>query len=115
MARYTSRRTIIISSRNDEMFREHLEKRGRESVPIYTSPDNNQIFSPEQRNSFDYRAYVWRSGDKLRKLSADFYGDSYFWWIIGWFNMKPTDAHWKAGDIAYIPENLEQVLAFYGY
>lgn len=115
MARYTNRRNIIINSRNDELFREHLENRGREGVSLYSSPNNRQILTPEQRASFQYRAYVWRMGDKLRKLSADFYGDSYFWWVIGWFNMKPTDAHWKAGDTVYVPEKLEEVLAFYGY
>ena len=115
MARYSNRGTVVVSGRADEMYREHLDRRGREALVIYATPNNRQIMDVGDRILFDLKAYTWQRGDKLRKLSHDFYGDSYFWWVLGWFNMKPTDAHWKVGDVVYVPIKLEQALAYYGY
>ena len=40
---------------------------------------------------------------RMDKLSQQYYGNSEYWWVIGLFNGKPTDAHMEMGDIIKIP------------
>ena len=54
-------------------------------------------------------------GDRYYKLAASFYGDARYWWIIAWFNKKPTESHIKVGDIIRIPTSLGDILAAMGY
>ena len=49
--------------------------------------------------------HVWSFGDNLIKLSNKFYGTPSYWWIIGFINKKPTDAHYSIGDNIFIPTN----------
>ena len=49
--------------------------------------------------------HTWSFGDSLLKLSNKFYNAPNYWWIIAFINKKPTDAHFKIGDILYIPSN----------
>ena len=46
-------------------------------------------------------------GDKLYKFAHEYYGDPNLWWVIAWYNNKPTDAHFKLGETVYIPRELE--------
>ena len=52
---------------------------------------------------------MWSVGTKLWKLASKHYGDGGLYWVIGLYNMKPTDAHWKIGDPVYIPHPHEYV------
>ena len=38
-------------------------------------------------------------------------GDPTLWWIIAWYNLKPTESHFKIGDLVYIPLPLDRVLS----
>ena len=51
--------------------------------------------------------HVFSLGDTLFKISYKQYGDPKFWWVIAWFNSKPTDLHCEIGDIIFIPFPLE--------
>jgi hypothetical protein len=73
----------------------------------FNFPTNEQISTME---SFPYR---WGATDKLYNVAYDYYGYASLWWIIAWFNKKPTAAHFKIGDIVYIPLPLESVLEFF--
>ena len=53
---------------------------------------------------------VYKTGDKLYKISYSYYGDTKYWWVIAWFNRKPTDFHCKIGDTIYVPFPLKQAL-----
>ena len=57
---------------------------------------------------------VWSEGDRYYKLAQHFYGDSAHWWIIAWFNKKPTEGHINFGDLIYVPLPLERVISYYG-
>ena len=57
----------------------------------------------------------WRVGDRLYKLANEYYGDSTKWWVIAWFNQKPTESHFSLGDIVYIPLPLSTALDMLGY
>ena len=65
----------------------------------------------EQRRTLQKVRHTWRLGDRLYKLAHQHYGDSTLWWVIAWYNMKPTDSHFRGGDVVYIPTPLEKVLA----
>ena len=58
-------------------------------------------------------AHLWKLGDRYWKLAANHYDDPELWWLIGWYNKKPTEAHLRFGDVIYIPTPLERVLAFF--
>ena len=55
--------------------------------------------------------HVWGLGDRLYKLAHQYYGDPALWWIIAWYNTRPTEAHFKQGDVIRIPLPLNEVLA----
>ena len=65
----------------------------------------------EQRASLQKARHVWRLGDRLYKLAHKHYGDSRLWWVIAWYNMKPTDSHFRIGDTVFVPMPLEKVLS----
>ena len=60
-------------------------------------------------------SHIWKVGSKYYKLANKFYGDPELWWVIGWYNKAPTEAHLRVGDIIEIPTSLEQILDYYGY
>lgn len=62
-----------------------------------------------------YDTRTWKVGDRLYKIAYESYGDSRYWWVIAQFNQKPTDHHFKLGDIYYVPLNLEDMLNAFGY
>jgi nucleoid-associated protein YgaU len=55
-------------------------------------------------------AVTWKRGVSLSKIAAKQYGDPKLWWVIAWYNKKPTDAHYKLGDKVYVPKPLETIL-----
>ena len=71
-------------------------------------PDFANIFS------FSYKTHIWGLGDRYYKLAHAYYGDSQYWWVIAWFNKKPTEQHIKLGDVVKVPLPLQTVLTSYG-
>ena len=57
---------------------------------------------------------VWGYGSRLYKLSNEFYGDPSYWWVIAWFNKKPTENHFSLGDEVLIPYPLERIMKYFG-
>jgi hypothetical protein len=53
---------------------------------------------------------IWASNSRLYKMANQYYNDPALWWVIAMFNQKPTEAHFKLGEIVYIPLPLEKVL-----
>jgi len=47
---------------------------------------------------------AWQVGYRMDKLASEYYGDPTLWWLIAWFNKKPTEGSWSIGDIVYIPQ-----------
>ena len=67
----------------------------------------------EQLKNLKFQKHIWKTGDHYYKLAHSFYGDSSYWWVIAFFNLKPTEADLEYGDIVYIPTPLERVLEYY--
>ena len=57
--------------------------------------------------------HVWKVGDKFWKLACEHYDDASLWWLIAWYNQKPTEAHIELGDVIIIPKPLDKILSFY--
>ena len=58
------------------------------------------------------KSILWTQGLKMWKIAADNYGDGRLYWVIALYNNKPTDAHWKVGDIVHIPFPVEYVVSY---
>lgn len=56
--------------------------------------------------------HTWDTKDRYWKLAIEHYGSQKYWWVIAWFNKKPTESHIKQGEKIYIPKPLSSVLDF---
>jgi len=87
----------------------NLARRGRTAIDHYAKQDFNEITEVD-RASFENEKYIFKLGDRLFKIAFDAYGDTRYWYLIAWWNQKPTDLHCRVGDILYIPRPLKDVL-----
>ena len=69
--------------------------------------------TPRQNATIDAAPYIWKIGDKYWKLAEKHYGDPRAWWILAWYNRKPTEAHVRAGQIVLIPSPLSTLLSIF--
>tara|TARA_R110002074_G_scaffold83478_2_gene185707 strand:- start:338 stop:679 length:342 start_codon:yes stop_codon:yes gene_type:complete len=107
--RYNRRKTI---DNSEEIYEELLEKRGVKNIKQYSTP-SFQPLTLENRNYVKNVLHIWKLGDRYWKLATDFYGDSTLWWLIAWYNQKPTDSHVNIGDSIGIPLPLERALELF--
>ena len=108
-SRYDNRRLLRNSN---EIYFHILEERGLTSIVQYNTSVFDKV-TREERLGITRLQKVWTLGDRLYKLAAKHYGDPTLWWVIARFNYKPTDAHFKIGDMVYIPMPLETMLEHY--
>lgn len=104
--------TPIFDNRT-ELYKDLFDLRSVNFIKQYVTP----IFdypTPQEFASLDISSQTWKRGDKYWKIATDFYGSPDMWWVIAWFNRKPTEAHMKLGDTVLIPQPLERVLFFFG-
>ncbi len=69
---------------------------------------------PAVRSAVRTVAHIWKYGDKFYNLAQKYYGASSYWWVIAWWNARPTEAHCHPGDLLMIPIDLEQALKALG-
>ena len=105
--RYQSRRTIVNTS---YQYREIFKKRNVSFIEHYRS-GRLRYPTPTQMRDLSIDNHIWVLGDKYWKLAEKSYGDPSLWWILAWFNKKPTEAHVNNGDIFFIPHPLERLYA----
>jgi len=110
ISRYGRRRVF---KNNAEQFRLILKERGRDFIRQYTS---GQLTYPtmEQISTLHIENHLWGMGDRYDKLAQLHYGDPELWWVIAWFNKKPTDFLVRPGDNVLIPLPLEFILDYLG-
>lgn len=97
----------------EKLYRTFFEDRGVKQVQQYgtrnlTYPTRSQI------SELDIVAHRWNYGDHYYRLAHESYGDSTLWWVIAFFNQRPTETTLKFGDIIYVPFPLEKILTYYG-
>jgi len=109
LSRY-SKSDIIIN--DNEMYDDVFKERGVRNIRQFKT---RTVFYPsgEDMERITFETRRWKVGDKLYKLAYEAYGDSKYWWVIAQFNQKPTDSHFKVGDIYYVPLSVEQILDYF--
>ena len=107
MSRYNN--AVPFVNRN-ELYEEAFQERDINYVRQYRTGKMTQP-TVEQRARLQSIRHVWKLGDRLYKLAYKHYGNSKLWWIIAWYNLRPTEAHFKAGEVIRIPLPLNRVLA----
>ncbi len=111
MSRYMGRSTF---TNNLEYYKEFLDERGVNLIQQYRTGKLRHP-SIEEMASLERIRHVWKVGDRFYKLADRHYGDSKLWWVIAWFNLKPTEGHCKTGDVLRIPLPLDRVLEMLRY
>jgi hypothetical protein len=96
-----------------EMFSEHFKKRDVTNITHYLTPKFTHT-DPDKNYQITEYKHIWSRDDKLYKLAYEHYGNSELWWIIAWYNKKPTESHFQIGDEVLIPKPIEIVLSIMG-
>jgi nucleoid-associated protein YgaU len=106
-SRYNNRKKLTNTKR---FYQEYMNERGIKKIRQYSTPKMKYPKPEAIANEIQRITHIWKSKDMYWKLAAKHYGDSHLWWVIAWFNKKPTESHCKLGDIIHIPMPLETVL-----
>jgi len=93
--------------RDSDIFRD----RGVNFINQFSVAELN-YFGVAEILSLDVQTKVWATGEKYFKLSNEFYGTPEYWWVIAWYNQKPLETDFKAGEVVEIPTPIELVLEF---
>jgi len=110
MSRYSKTQKFANSSEYYEYLR---KKRNLKKVVHYETPI---LYNPTiaDRVYMATDTHVWKYGDRYYKLSAKYYGSPIYWWVIAWYNGRPTEADLRTGDLLEVPVNLESALRTLG-
>tara|TARA_Y100000034_G_scaffold113254_1_gene148045 strand:- start:1383 stop:1724 length:342 start_codon:yes stop_codon:yes gene_type:complete len=110
LSRYSGR---IKRFNSDKLYKDNFEARGIKFVRHFTTPVLRYP-TDKEKESLSVIGQIWKVGDRYYKLADDHYGDPAYWWVIAWYNKKPTEAHLNLGDYVYIPTPLHKILEFFG-
>jgi|TARA_B100001769_G_C21695440_1_gene384209 nucleoid-associated protein YgaU len=88
------------------------ESRSTKTLEHYLTP-KMRYPSSQLRAQLTKTVHVWSSGDRYWKLAARYYKDPSLWWVIAWYNLKPTDGHCNIGDNIIIPGPIGKILKYY--
>ena len=109
-SRYSTRQIFVNDDLNyrDTFFRDRdVSQIDQYETARYTYPTAEQI------EDLDIATFRWESRSNLYKAAYDYYGRPELWWVIAWFNRKPTESHFKVGDIVNVPGPLNFVLSLF--
>ena len=100
---------------NHDSFYDFLrkERNGVKSITHYETPI---LYNPSivDRMNLNTTTHIWAVGDRYYRLADQYYGDPKLWWIIAWYNGRPTEADCFPGDLLSIPLDAEAVMALLG-
>jgi len=109
MARYDNRN---IAKNREIAYYDYFQDRGINHIVQFTTPTILPITN-DKNQTITRIEHTWAMGDKLWKLAQLYYGLPNYWWLIAWYNQKPTESHFAVGDIVYIPTPFERILSLY--
>jgi len=109
--RYKNRQVV---RNTNELYESFIEERDLNVIRHYRTPIIAHPTS-KQRRALLHTKVVWKQGDRFWKLSSEHYGNPSYWWVIAWYNQKPTEASLELGDTLLIPRPLDKVLEMAGY
>ena len=103
-----------ILANNTESIADVLSRRGLTEIEHHSKIDLKSVSMVVRAElNQNGKKHIFKLGDRLFKIAFDEYGDSKYWYLLAWWNKKPTDFHCKIGDIIYIPKPLQEVLFLY--
>jgi nucleoid-associated protein YgaU len=102
-----------VFTNDSEYYKPLRETRGLKQVRQYVTPVLRNP-SVAERAKLITNTHIWKYGDRLYKLSHQYYGDSRFWWVIAWYNAYPCEADIPINTVLYIPVNLDSALKTLG-
>lgn len=105
-SRYEERTTI---KNEQKLYKKQIEERGVNYIEHHSTPDLGYP-TTAQMASIETEVVIWKIGQRYWKIAEEFYGDPQYWWVIAWYNKKPTEASLKGGDLVIVPQPLETVL-----
>jgi hypothetical protein len=89
-----------------------LEEKNIIFIKHYSSP-TFKFPTYDETLKIPIKKEIWKFSDSLSKYAEKHYKNPELWWVIGMFNKKPTDAHFKIGDEFYIPLNIDFIFDEY--
>jgi len=109
MSRYNSRNVLF----NDQKIYEEFFKDRNIKAKFIQHFESPSMRHPtvEEIADMTLKTHMWTTGDRYFKLANEHYGNPELWWVIAWFNRRPTESHIELGDIIEIPFPLNQVMA----
>ena len=109
--RYESRKRGLNES---ELYEEFFDERGVKRITHYRTPKFPKLTSGV-RSRFASLQHRWKLGDSYWKLASKHYGDPKLWWVLAWYNEKPTENHVDVGGIIFIPKPVEEVVSYFHF
>jgi len=100
-------------SNTNEMYKTYLKRTRNLNKMVHYRTQAFGYPDISQMKTISSLPYRWSIGDRFYKLANTFFGDAELWWIIAMFNQTPTEAFVRAGDIIYVPSDLDQVLSYF--
>ncbi len=104
----------MIKVNDSILYKKLREARGLPNAIVQYESNRKKPADVDDVSSLNNVLYIWTTGDKFYKLAAEYYNDPKLWWIIAWYNNKPTEGHIKVGDAIYIPLPLDRVYGILG-
>lgn len=108
ISRYIDREIIL---NNHPNYKEMFNDRNVKFIRQFISSDL-KFPSEDQIANLTLIPHIWRTGDHFFKLAHTYYKNPRYWWIIAFFNMKPTEAHLSYGDEILIPMPFEMIMSY---
>ena len=107
MSRYSKSKKLLNSSKYYRFLR-----KSRNDVKGITHYETPILYHPSLRDRIGVATttHTWKVGDRYYNLANQYYGDPQLWWVIAWYNSKPTDAHINLGELIMVPTDLEYVI-----
>jgi len=111
MSRYDSAKK---GTNDNDLYEEFREARNVKTLEQFRTP-RFPVLTASVRRRFTPLRHTWKLGDSYWKLAAQYYGDERLWWVIAWYNEKPTESHVQPGGILYIPTPVQEVVSFFHF
>lgn len=108
-SRYNNRQKSV---NNNRLYKNTFEERNVKFIRQYRTATLSYP-TKEQIRQLTIQRHTWKQGDRYYKLAYEYYGNSKYWWVLAWFNKKPTEGHLNIGDQISIPTPLDRLLDFY--
>jgi hypothetical protein len=111
MSRYNNYR--ILNNSNEYYRKLRQERNNIKNIRQYETPILRHPSIAERAN-METTQIIWSTGDRLYKLAQQYYNDVTLWWIIAWYNGRPTEVDFLPGDLITIPLSAEKVIETFG-